>query len=91
MMFLVWSFVVLVVKYAMNAPVRPRCWTDRIARPVQNVNWYSRLAQCVCDTNCTSLAQILLLHTVVGTLLCYTLLQDCSHDHTWHIAAVQVL
>jgi len=90
-MFLVRSFVVLAVKYAMNAPVWPQCWRDRIARPVQNGNWHSRLAQCVCDTNCTSLAQILLLHTVVGTLLCYTLLQDCNHDHTWHIATVQAL
>ena len=48
-MFLVRSFV-LVVKYAMNAPVQLRCWRDRIATPVQNGNWYSRLAQRACDT-----------------------------------------
>ena len=30
--------------------VRPGCCRNRIARPVQNGNWYSRLAQCVCDT-----------------------------------------
>ena len=41
---------VFVVRYAMNAPVRPLCWRDRIARPVQNGNWYSRLAQRMCDT-----------------------------------------
>jgi hypothetical protein len=28
---------------------------------------------------------------VVGTLFGYTLLQDCNHDHTWHIATVQLL
>jgi len=49
-MFLVRSFLVLVVKYAMNVPVRLQCWRDTIARPVQNGNWYSRLVQRVCDT-----------------------------------------
>jgi len=29
-------------------------------------------------------------NTVVGKLLCYTLLQDCNRDRTWHIATVQL-
>jgi len=65
-------------KLRSQVPVQPRCWRDRIARPVQNGNWYRRLAQCVCDTDCTPPAQILTILTVVGTLLCYTLLQECN-------------
>jgi hypothetical protein len=37
-------------KCTLKHRVEPRCWGDMTARPVQNVNWYSRLAQCVPDT-----------------------------------------
>jgi len=73
-------------KVRSKAPVQPRCWCDRTAGQVQSgidtADWHSA---CVTQ-NCTSLAQIQMIHIVVGNLLCYTLLQDCNHGHTWPIA-----
>jgi hypothetical protein len=41
---------VLLANCALKHRVQPQCWRVRIARPVQNGNWYSRLAQRVRDT-----------------------------------------
>ena len=79
-------FAVPVPKCALKHCVQPRCWRDRTARPVQNVNWYSRLAQREHDTKVYITCTIKMIYIVVGKLLCYTLLQDCNHDHTWSIA-----
>ena len=71
-------FAVLVANCALKHRYSRGAWRDRRARPVQYANWYSRLAQRVRDTNCTSLAQIQMIHIVVGKLLCYTLLHTVT-------------
>ena len=44
------SFTLLFAKYALKRREQPRCCRNRIARPVQNGNCYSSLAQRVRDT-----------------------------------------
>jgi len=44
------SLAVFFANCALKHRVQPRCWMDRIARPVQNGNCYSRLAQRMRDT-----------------------------------------
>ena len=68
-----WPFAVLVVKCALKHRYSRGAWRDKRARPVQNVNWYSRLAQRVHDTELYITCKIQMIHIVVGKLLCYTL------------------
>ena len=66
-------FAVIVAKCALKHRYSRSAWRDRTARPVQNANWFSRLAQRVRDTELYVTCKIQMIHIVVGKLLCYTL------------------
>ena len=79
---------------ALKHRAQPRCWRDRTARPlykmlIDTADWHSaRVTKKKMYITCTNTNATYIL---LWENCCYTLLQECNHDHTWHIATVQLL
>jgi hypothetical protein len=76
-------------KRALNHQVQPQCWRDRTAWPLHKTlidtvrAWHKNVHHLHRYKRYS--------HTVVGTLLCYTMLQDCNYHYIWPIATAHLL